>query len=158
MSHINKTNIVKPVIIIATNLAELLELFELTGSATIGLKNADYAILLALKRAASELSAHQKKIIPIDRHVGVSLAGTQFNMFSSLNIFLSINLLFFLLDFSSFTHLYICIIGLTADARVLSKYLRNECLNNRFSQECALPVSRLVTRMGNKVQVNTENA
>ena len=45
------------------------------GSATIGLKNEDYAVLLALKRASSELSAHQKKIIPIDRHVGVSLAG-----------------------------------------------------------------------------------
>ncbi|XP_022667112.1 proteasome subunit alpha type-1-like [Varroa jacobsoni] len=90
------------------------------GSATIGLKNADYAILLALKRASSELSAHQKKIIPIDRHIGVSLA------------------------------------GLTADARILSKYLRNECLNNRFAHECALPISRLATRMGNKMQVCTQ--
>lgn len=90
------------------------------GSATIGLKNKEYAILLALKRASSELSAHQKKIIPIDRHVGVSLA------------------------------------GLTADARGLSKYMRNECLNNRFAHDCALPVSRLVTRMGNKMQVCTQ--
>jgi 20S proteasome subunit alpha 6 len=45
------------------------------GSATVGLKNKTHAILVALKRAPSELSAHQKKILPIDNHVGVSIAG-----------------------------------------------------------------------------------
>jgi len=90
------------------------------GSATIGLKNKEYAILLALKRASSELSAHQKKIIAIDNHIGISLA------------------------------------GLTADARVLSKYMRNECMNNRFVHDCSLPVSRLVARMGNKMQQCTQ--
>lgn len=46
------------------------------GSATIGLKNRDnLAVLAALKRSTSELSAHQKKIIPIDEHVGMSIAG-----------------------------------------------------------------------------------
>jgi len=90
------------------------------GSATIGLKNNDYAVLLALKRASSELSAHQKKIIPIDRHVGVSLA------------------------------------GLTADARVLSKFMRGECLNHRFAHDAPLPVSKLVTRMGIRMQSCTQ--
>jgi len=45
------------------------------GSATIGLKSKKYAVLVALKRAASELSAHQKKIIPLDKHMGMSIAG-----------------------------------------------------------------------------------
>lgn len=90
------------------------------GSATIGLKSFDYAVLLALKRASSELSAHQKKIVPIDNHCGVSVA------------------------------------GLTADARLLSKFMRTECLNNRFAHDTPLPISRLVTLLGNKMQVCTQ--
>lgn len=45
------------------------------GSATIGVKSSTHAVLVALKRASSELSSHQKKILPIDDHVGVSIAG-----------------------------------------------------------------------------------
>lgn len=45
------------------------------GSATVGLKNKTHAVLIALKRASSELSAHQKKIIPIDKHMGISISG-----------------------------------------------------------------------------------
>ncbi|KAL1114935.1 hypothetical protein AAG570_007758 [Ranatra chinensis] len=45
------------------------------GSATVGLKNETYAVLVALKRAASELSSHQKKITLIDEHVGISISG-----------------------------------------------------------------------------------
>ena len=45
------------------------------GSATVGLKNTTHAAIIALKRASSELSAHQKKIIPIDDHIGISIAG-----------------------------------------------------------------------------------
>jgi 20S proteasome alpha/beta subunit len=45
------------------------------GSATVGLKNKTHAVLIALKRASSELSAHQKKIIPIDTHIGITVAG-----------------------------------------------------------------------------------
>lgn len=90
------------------------------GSATIGLKSKSHAVLVALKRASSELSAHQKKIIAIDTHVGVSIA------------------------------------GLTADARILSRYMKTECLNNRYSQDAALPISRLITILGNKMQVCTQ--
>lgn len=85
------------------------------GSATIGLKSDTHAVLLALKRASSELSAHQKKIIPIDNHVGVSIA------------------------------------GLTADARLLSKFMRSECLSNRYAHDTPLPISRLVTLLGNSI-------
>lgn len=45
------------------------------GSATVGLKNNDFAILVALKRAPSELSSYQEKINKIDEHVGCSIAG-----------------------------------------------------------------------------------
>jgi len=91
------------------------------GSATVGLKNKnDHAILLALKRSTSELSAHQKKIIPLDDHVGMSIA------------------------------------GLTADARMLSRYMRNECTNQKYAHDEALPLNRLVTNLGNKMQTCTQ--
>lgn len=45
------------------------------GSATIGLKSKTHAVIVALKRATSELSAYQKKIIPIDTHMGITIAG-----------------------------------------------------------------------------------
>lgn len=45
------------------------------GSATVGLKSKDYAVLIALKRATSELSAHQQKILRVDDHIGISMAG-----------------------------------------------------------------------------------
>lgn len=90
------------------------------GSATVGLKSKEYAVIVALKRAPSELSAHQKKIIPIDDHVGVSIA------------------------------------GLTADARLLSNFMRSECLNSRYAYDRPLPISRLVAAVGNKSQIPTQ--
>ncbi|XP_031841911.1 proteasome alpha6 subunit [Nomia melanderi] len=90
------------------------------GSATVGLKNKTHAVLIALKRASSELSAHQKKIIPIDKHMGISIS------------------------------------GLTADARMLSRYMRTECLNYKYSHDDVLPVSRLMTSLGNKLQTSTQ--
>jgi len=90
------------------------------GSATVGLKSKTHAILVALKRAPSELSAHQKKILPLDSHVGISIA------------------------------------GLTADARLLCKYMRSECYNSRYAYASPLPISRLVAMVGNKSQVPTQ--
>lgn len=90
------------------------------GSATVGLKNKDYAVLVALRRASSELSSSQRKIIPIDDHLGISIS------------------------------------GITADARVLSRYLRTECLYYRYTYDTAYPVSRLITNLGNKMQITTQ--
>ena len=90
------------------------------GSATIGLKSKTHAVIVALKRATSELSAYQKKIIPIDTHMGMTIA------------------------------------GLTADARFLSRYMRTECLNHRYSHDEPLPVSRLIGNLGNKLQICTQ--
>eukprot|EP00112_Aurelia_sp_Birch-Aquarium-sp1_P014787 Seg321.4 transcript_id=Seg321.4/GoldUCD/mRNA.D3Y31 product="Dual specificity mitogen-activated protein kinase kinase 5" protein_id=Seg321.4/GoldUCD/D3Y31 len=89
------------------------------GSATVGLKSKEYAVLVALKRSSSELSSYQKKIIPIDDHVAVSIA------------------------------------GLTSDARLLSNFMRQECLNSRYVFDAPLPISRLVGKTGDKMQVPT---
>ncbi|VVD04444.1 proteasome subunit alpha type-1 [Leptidea sinapis] len=90
------------------------------GSATVGLKNKQFAVLIALKRAVSELSAYQKKIIPIDEHIGISIA------------------------------------GLTADARMLSRFMRTECLNHRYAHDATMPVGRLISLVGNKMQICTQ--
>ncbi|XP_034836378.1 proteasome subunit alpha type-1 [Maniola hyperantus] len=90
------------------------------GSATVGLKNKQFAVLIALKRAVSELSAYQKKIIPIDEHISISIS------------------------------------GLTADARMLSRYMRTECLNYRYAHDAPMPVGRLIGMVGNKMQICTQ--
>jgi len=87
------------------------------GSATVGIKSTTHVVLVALKRAPSELSAHQKKIVPIDDHLGISIA------------------------------------GLTADARIFTRFMRNECLNSKYSFNLPMPVSRLVSLIGTKSQV-----
>ncbi|XP_067945550.1 proteasome subunit alpha type-1-like [Watersipora subatra] len=90
------------------------------GSACVGLKSKTHAVIVALKRAPSELSAYQKKVIPIDDHCGVAVA------------------------------------GLTADARLLCKFMRTECLNNRYVYETPLPINRLVAMVGSKSQIPTQ--
>ncbi|KAF7245449.1 Proteasome subunit alpha type-1 [Varanus komodoensis] len=90
------------------------------GSATVGLKSKDHAVLVALKRAQSELAAHQKKILYVDNHIGISIA------------------------------------GLTADARLLCNFMRQECLDSRFVFDRPLPVSRLVSLIGSKTQIPTQ--
>lgn len=82
------------------------------GAATVGIKSKTHVVLVALKRASSELSAYQKKILPIDDHLGISLA------------------------------------GLAADARILTRFMRNECLNNKYSYDSPMPVTRLVSSIG----------
>jgi len=53
-------------------------------------------------------------------------------------------------------HIGIAIAGLTADARLLSKYMRTECLNHKFVYEAPLPVGRLVVQVSDKAQVHTQ--
>ncbi|KAK9882000.1 hypothetical protein WA026_018851 [Henosepilachna vigintioctopunctata] len=90
------------------------------GSATVGLKSQTHAVLIALKRASSELSAYQKKVINVDDHVGITIS------------------------------------GLTADARILSRYMRTECLNYKYSHDTYLPLNRLISQLGNKMQICTQ--
>lgn len=50
-------------------------------------------------------------------------------------------------------HIGVAIAGLTADGRVLSRYMRSECINYSFTYESALPVGRLVVQLADKAQV-----
>ncbi|KAG7663354.1 PRE5 [[Candida] subhashii] len=45
------------------------------GSAAVGLVSKSHVVLVALKRNAEELGSYQKKIIKIDDHMGIALAG-----------------------------------------------------------------------------------
>nr|DAD40764.1 TPA_asm: hypothetical protein HUJ06_015087 [Nelumbo nucifera] len=55
-------------------------------------------------------------------------------------------------------HIGIAIAGLTADGRVLSRYLRSECINYSFTYESPLPVGRLVVQLADKAQVCTQRS
>eukprot|EP00548_Thalassiothrix_antarctica_P003003 CAMPEP_0194145232 /NCGR_PEP_ID=MMETSP0152-20130528/15765_1 /TAXON_ID=1049557 /ORGANISM="Thalassiothrix antarctica, Strain L6-D1" /LENGTH=264 /DNA_ID=CAMNT_0038845357 /DNA_START=122 /DNA_END=916 /DNA_ORIENTATION=+ len=90
------------------------------GSACVGLRSDQYAVLGALKRSVSELSSHQKKLLEIDDHVGVGIA------------------------------------GLTADARSLAKYMRNECLNHKYIYGAPLPPHLLMGDLADKHQRTTQ--
>ena len=50
-------------------------------------------------------------------------------------------------------HAGVALAGLTADGRVLSRFLRNECINHAFVYDAPLPVSRLALRLADKAQV-----
>lgn len=90
------------------------------GSTAIGLKNKDYALVVALKRSFHELSSYQKKLVQVDDHIGVAIA------------------------------------GLTADGRILTRYMRNECLNERYTHDQPLLLNRLMATVGNKMQTCTQ--
>ncbi|GAM21792.1 hypothetical protein SAMD00019534_049670, partial [Acytostelium subglobosum LB1] len=53
-------------------------------------------------------------------------------------------------------HIGIAISGLTADARVLCNYMRNECSNYKYVYEADMRVERLVTKVADKSQVHTQ--
>merc|ERR1712137_1780 len=90
------------------------------GSAAIGLRSKDYVVLVSLKRSASELATHQRKIFRIDDHMGIGIA------------------------------------GLAADARVLSNFMRTECLQHKYVFDSPIQSSRLVNMVADKAQVKTQ--
>jgi 20S proteasome subunit alpha 6 len=55
-------------------------------------------------------------------------------------------------------HMGIGIAGLTADARVLAEYMRDECLNHRYIYDAPMNVGRLVTQIADKSQQKTQNS
>ena len=48
------------------------------------------------------------------------------------------------------------IAGLVADARVLAKYMRNECINHRYVYDAPMQVGRLVLQVADKAQIGTQ--
>src|SRR5947209_11386885 len=53
------------------------------GSACVGLKSKNFAVLAALKRSSSELGSYQKKVFRIDDHLGIAIAGLTGTLFFS---------------------------------------------------------------------------
>lgn len=92
------------------------------GSAVVGLRSKNFAVLAALKRSPSELGSSQQKIFHIDDHMGIGIS------------------------------------GLIADARILAKYMRNECLNHKYVFSTPHPVGRLVTKIADKAQYYTQRS
>jgi len=90
------------------------------GSAAVGLRSNEFVVLLGLKRSSDELAAYQKKLIRIDDHMGIAIA------------------------------------GLTSDARVLSNFMRSECMKSKLNFNRPLPVENVVTSLSEKSQVNTQ--
>ncbi|KAK9324096.1 nucleophile aminohydrolase [Lipomyces orientalis] len=90
------------------------------GSAAVGLVSKTHAVIVALKRSAEELGSYQKKIIRIDDHLGIALA------------------------------------GLSPDARVLSNFMRQQAMSSRMIYNRPIPVSRVVSAIGDKAQRNTQ--
>jgi len=53
-------------------------------------------------------------------------------------------------------HVGMAISGLTADARVICKYMRNECLNHKYVYDSPHPFSRLLNKVAEKSQIKTQ--
>ncbi|BDD61802.1 hypothetical protein MPDQ_006235 [Monascus purpureus] len=90
------------------------------GSVVVGLVNKTHAVLVGLKRNAEELSSYQKKIIEVDSHLGIAIA------------------------------------GLASDARVLSNFMKQQCLGSRLTYGRPLPVGRITTQIADRAQINTQ--
>lgn len=58
--------------------------------------------------------------------------------------------------FSVDEHAGIAIAGLTSDARVLSNFMKQQCLGHRLTYGRAMPVRSLVDMIGEKAQINTQ--
>lgn len=54
------------------------------------------------------------------------------------------------------SHLGIAISGLIADARLLGKFMLNECLNHKWAYESSIQVGRITTMISDKAQAYTQ--
>jgi 20S proteasome subunit alpha 6 len=98
------------------------------GSAAVGVRSSTHAVLATLKRAASDLSDYQRKVSP---RRSKRPRPTIFAAHACLPLAFGVPCIGIRQIFEIDEHLGIAIAGLTADARVLCKYMRTECLNHR---------------------------
>ncbi|KAF2973216.1 hypothetical protein GQX73_g363 [Xylaria multiplex] len=54
-------------------------------------------------------------------------------------------------------HVGLAIAGLTSDARVLSNFMKQQCLSERLTYDRAMPLETLVSLIGDKAQLNTQH-
>mmetsp|Transcript_4485 Transcript_4485/g.13606 ORF Transcript_4485/g.13606 Transcript_4485/m.13606 type:complete len:266 (+) Transcript_4485:108-905(+) len=55
-------------------------------------------------------------------------------------------------------HVGIAIAGLMADARVLGRHMRTECMNYKYIYDTPMPIGRLALNLADKCQVSTQRA
>jgi 20S proteasome subunit alpha 6 len=109
------------------------------GSAAIGLRSSKYVVVATLKRSTSELSSYQKKVFKIDGNIGIAIAGAAAFCPLALtppsgrsHIWLGAHRLAKCARVALASLSLPNLAGLVADARVLAKYMRTECINHRF--------------------------
>ncbi|KAI1262575.1 nucleophile aminohydrolase [Xylariaceae sp. FL1019] len=54
-------------------------------------------------------------------------------------------------------HVGLAIAGLTSDARVLSNFMKQQCLSQRLTYDRAMPLGNLISLIGDKAQLNTQH-
>ncbi|KAJ8107694.1 hypothetical protein ONZ43_g6651 [Nemania bipapillata] len=54
-------------------------------------------------------------------------------------------------------HVGLAIAGLTSDARVLSNFMKQQCLSQRLTYDRAMPLDTLVSLISDKAQLNTQH-
>ncbi|ORY71172.1 putative proteasome subunit alpha [Pseudomassariella vexata] len=54
-------------------------------------------------------------------------------------------------------HVGLAIAGLTSDARVLSNFMKQQCLSQRLTYDRPMPIETLVSMIGDKAQLNTQH-
>ena len=89
------------------------------GSATLALRSDTHAVLAAIKRSGSDLGSYQKKIFKVHRSLNQQVDD----------------------------HIGLAISGLTADGRVLLKYMRTEAMNHKYVYDTDLQTHRLVLKV-----------
>jgi 20S proteasome subunit alpha 6 len=135
------------------------------GSAAVGLRSDEYAVLVALnvtifiissnnltywlihfeiQRSSNELASYQKKLIRIDDHMGIAIAGlTSDARVLRWPLICAYTLFHYSLPFCLFSVYF-------------STFMRTEAMKSKMIMNRPLPVSRIATALGDKAQVNTQ--
>ena len=101
---------------------------------------------LLFQRSPSELSGYQKKVFPIDDHVGMAMSGLTadsralwYHLYMYTCKYILYSILFMNSSVKSINMLY------------LSRFMRAECLGQKWAYSEPLPVNRLVSALASSV-------
>lgn len=101
------------------------------GSTCVGARSSTHAVLATLKRQPGNLSGFQKKVLLL--------------FLCKENCLISFQII------EVDDHIGVAISGLTSDARVLSRYMRNECLNHKYVFNTPMITGRLVRKVADSM-------
>ncbi|KAI1504141.1 nucleophile aminohydrolase [Biscogniauxia marginata] len=98
------------------------------GSVVVGLTSKTHAVLVAIKGGAWVFQRNAEELSSYQKKL-------------------------FAID----EHVGLAIAGLTSDARVLSNFMKQQCLSQRLTYDRAMPLETLVSLIGDKAQLNTQH-